>query len=168
MEEDKAVKLRKIVSGGQTGADQGALSACVQAGFPYGGWIPKGRRTEKGKVPARYRMRQHWSRHYPPRTEKNVVDSDGTVIFTYGKPDGGSLLTIDFAKKHGKPCLAVDATRPQDEIVARVVRWFQRRLPNGAVLNVAGSRRSKAPGIHFIVKRAMLDVLARLGWPPAR
>ena len=157
------VKLRKIVSGGQTGADQGALSACVQAGFPYGGWIPKGRRTEKGKVPARYRMRQHWSRHYPPRTEKNVADSDGTVIFTYGKPDGGSRLTIDFAKKHGKPCLAVDATRPHDEIVARVVRWIRRRLPDGAVLNVAGSRRSKAPGIHMAVKRAMRDVLASLG-----
>ena len=158
-----AMKLRKIVSGGQTGADQGALSACVQAGFPYGGWIPKGRRTEKGKVPARYRMRQHWSRHYPPRTEKNVADSDGTVIFTYGKPDGGSLLTIEFAKKHGKPWLAVDATRPHEEIVARVVRWIRRRLPDGAVLNVAGSRRSKAQGIHFIVKRAVRDVLARLG-----
>ena len=162
MGEDGAVKLRKIVSGGQTGADQGALSACVQAGFPYGGWIPKGRRTEKGKVPARYRMRQHWSRHYPPRTEKNVADSDGTVIFTYGKPDGGSLLTIDFAKKHGKPWLAVDATRPQDEIVARVLRWIRRRLPDGAVLNVAGSRRSKAPGIHRAVKRVVVDVLAQL------
>ena len=163
MGEDGAVKLRKIVSGGQTGADQGALSACVQAGFPYGGWIPKGRRTEKGNVPARYRMRQHWSRHYPPRTEKNVVDSDGTVIFTYGKPDGGSRLTIEFAKQHGKPWLAVDATRPHDEIVARVARWIRRRLPDGAVLNVAGSRRSKVPGIHFIVKRAVRDVLARLG-----
>ena len=162
MGEDGAVKLRKIVSGGQTGADQGALSACVQAGFPYGGWIPKGRRTEKGKVPARYRMRQHWSRHYPPRTEKNVADSDGTVIFTYGKPDGGSLLTIEFAKQHGKPWLAVDATRPHDEIVARVVRWIRRRLPDGAVLNVAGSRRSKAPGIHMAVKRTLLEVLSRL------
>ena len=156
------MKLRKIVSGGQTGADQGALSACVQAGFPYGGWIPKGRRTEKGKVPARYRMRQHWSRHYPPRTEKNVADSDGTVIFTYGKSDGGSLLTIDFAKRHGKPWLAVDATRPHDEIVARVVRWIRRRLPDGAVLNVAGSRRSKAPGIHRAVKQVVVEVLSRL------
>ena len=162
MEEDRAVKLRKIVSGGQTGADQGALSACVQAGFPYGGWIPKGRRTEKGKVPARYRMRQHWSRHYPPRTEKNVVDSDGTVIFTYGKPDGGSRLTIDFAKKHGKPWLAVDATGPHVEIVARVVRWIRRRLPDGAVLNMAGSRRSKAPGIHRAVKQVVVEVLSRL------
>ncbi len=162
------MKLRKIISGGQTGADQGALSACVQAGFPYGGWIPKGRRTEKGKVPTRYRMRQHWSRHYPPRTEKNVADSDGTVIFTYGPPDGGSLLTIDFAKQHGKPCLKVDLNQSHDWVVARVARWAKRNLPDGAVLNVAGSRRSKAPGIHRAVKRAMLDALARLGWPPAR
>jgi hypothetical protein len=153
------VKLRKIVSGGQTGADQGALAACVQMGFPYGGWVPKGRRTEKGKVPERYRLRQHWSRHYPPRTEKNVVDSDGTVIFTYGKPDGGSLLTIAFAKKHHKPCLKVDLGQPHGMVVARVVRWLKRRCSDNAVLNVAGSRRSKAPGIHKAVKRVMMDVL---------
>ena len=84
------MNVRKIVSGGQTGADQGALSACVMARFPYGGWVPKGRRSEKGKIPPRYRLRQHRSRHYPPRTEANVRDSDGTLICVYGKPDGGS------------------------------------------------------------------------------
>ena len=157
------MKLRKIVSGGQTGADQGALSACVQAGFPYGGWIPKGRRTEKGKVPARYRMRQHWSRHYPPRTERNVVDSDGTVVFTFGKADGGSLLTIDFAKRHKKPWLAVDLERPPEVAVAKILRWLKRRLPANGVLNVAGSRRSKAPGIHRVVKQVIRDVIRRLG-----
>ena len=157
------MKLRKIVSGGQTGADQGALAACVQKKFPYGGWVPKGRRTEKGKVPQKFRMRQHWSRHYPPRTERNVVDSDGTVVFTFGKPDGGSRLTIDFAKKHGRPWLAVDLTRPREEAVAAVVRWIRRRLPEGAVLNVAGSRRSKAPGIHMAVKKVMGEVIAREG-----
>jgi len=153
------MKLRKIVSGGQTGADQGALAACVQKKFPYGGWVPKGRRSEKGKVPQKYRMRQHWSRHYPPRTEKNVVDSDGTVIFTFGQPDGGSLLTIDFAKKHRRPWLAVDLNMPPEAAAAKVVRWVKRRLPDNAVLNVAGSRRSKAPGIHMAVKKVMVQ-----GW----
>jgi len=157
------MKLRKIVSGGQTGADQGALSACVQLGFPYGGWVPKGRRTEKGKVPERYRkMRKHWSRHYPPRTEANVKASDSTVIFTYGKPSGGSLLTIDFARQHNKPCLKVDLDQPHDASVARVVRWLKRRCPDNGILNVAGSRRSKAPGIHMAVKRVMRDVLSRI------
>lgn len=157
------MKLRKIISGGQTGADQGALAACAQLGFPYGGWVPKGRRTEKGKVPAKYRMRQHWSRHYPPRTEKNVVDSDGTVIFTFGKPDGGSLLTIAFAKQHQKPWLAVDLEQPPEVAVAKILRWLKRRLPETGVLNVAGSRRSKAPGIHRAVKRVVRDVIRRLG-----
>ncbi len=163
----QGMKLRKIVSGGQTGADQGALGACLQKKFPYGGWVPKGRRTEKGKVPARYRkMRQHWSRHYPPRTEKNVVDSDGTAIFTFGKPDGGSLLTIDFAKQHHKPWLAVDLDLPQAVAVAKVVRWLKRRLPDNGVLNVAGSRRSKAPGIHRAVKKVMVAVLDQVGGNP--
>ena len=163
------MKLGKIVSGGQTGADQGALSACVQRGFPYGGWIPKGRRTEKGKVPARYRkLRQHWSRHYPPRTEKNVVESDCTVIFTYGKPDGGSLLTIGFAKQHGKPCLKADLAQPREAVVAKVVRWLKRRCPDGGILNVAGSRRSKAPGIHRAVKQVMRDVIDSMNGAPRR
>ena len=153
------IKLGKIISGGQTGADQGTLAACVQTGFPYGGWVPKGRRTEKGKVPERYRMRQHWSRHYPLRTEKNVQDSDGTVIFTFGQPDGGSLLTIDFAKKHKKPWLAVDLNRPQDVAVAKILCWLRRHLPENGVLNVAGSRRSKAPGLHLAVKRVVRDVI---------
>ena len=157
------MKLRKIISGGQTGADQGALAACAQLGFPYGGWVPQGRRTEKGQVPAKYRMRQHWSRHYPPRTEKNVKDSDGTVVFTFGQPDGGSLLTIDFAKRHKKPWLAVDLERPPDVAVAKIMRWLKRRLPENGVLNVAGSRRNKAPGIHRAVKRVVRDVIRRLG-----
>ena len=159
------MKLRKIISGGQTGADQGALAACVQMKFPYGGWVPKGRRTEKGKVPERYRMRQHWSRHYPLRTEKNVQDSDGTVIFTFGQPDGGSLLTIDFAKKHKKPWLAVDLNRPQDVAVAKILCWLRRHLPENGVLNVAGSRRSKAPGLHLAVKRVVRDVIRGAGGP---
>lgn len=159
------MRLKRIVSGGQTGADQGALSACLQRGFPCGGWIPRGRRTEKGRVPARYRtLREHPSRHYPPRTERNVARADGTLVFTYGKPDGGSRLTIDFARKHGKPCLKVDLNKPPEAVVASILRWLRRRLPARAVLNVAGSRRSKAPGIHMAVKRvigAVLEEMAR-------
>lgn len=161
------MKLRKIISGGQTGADQGALGACLQKKFPYGGWVPKGRRTEKGKVPKRYRkMRQHWSRHYPPRTEKNVKDSDCTAIFTYGKPDGGSLLTIAFARQHRKPCLKIDLDQPHAVVVAKMVRWLRRRCPDNGILNVAGSRRSKAPGIHRAVKKVILEVLLRLNDAP--
>lgn len=156
-----AMKLRKIVSGGQTGADQGALSACKMAGFPYGGWVPKGRRSEHGKIPPQYRLRQHGSRHYPPRTAANVRDSDGTLICVYGKPEGGSLLTIDFAKQAGKPWLTLDMTQPQEKLLARVLRWLKRH-PHIEVLNVAGSRRSKAAGIHIAVRRLIRALLTQM------
>ena len=42
---------KKIISGGQTGADQGALDAAIKYNFPHDGWIPKGRLTEDGPLP---------------------------------------------------------------------------------------------------------------------
>ena len=38
--------IAKIVSGGQTGVDQGALDACRWIDFPYGSWASKGRLTK--------------------------------------------------------------------------------------------------------------------------
>lgn len=46
--------INKIVSGGQTGADRAGVDAAIECGVPYGGWLPKGRMAEDGKVPARY------------------------------------------------------------------------------------------------------------------
>jgi len=46
--------IGKIISGGQTGADQGAIDAAIKYSFLYGGWIPKGRLTENGPLPDKY------------------------------------------------------------------------------------------------------------------
>ena len=46
--------ISRIVSGGQTGADRGALDAAIEAGIEYGGWVPKGRLDENGEIPAVY------------------------------------------------------------------------------------------------------------------
>ena len=40
----------KIVSGGQTGVDQGALEAAAQLGLEFGGWAPHGWLAEKPLV----------------------------------------------------------------------------------------------------------------------
>ena len=85
----------KIVSGGQTGIDQAALAAAVAAEVPYSGWIPKGRRTEAGTLDAKYTAMQEMpTDDYRKRTRQNVVDSDATLILTWGEPEGGTLPSM--------------------------------------------------------------------------
>ena len=87
--------LKCIRSGGQTGADQGALCAGHLLDIPTGGWAPLGWRTDDGPEPglAAFGLVEAGSADYPTRTHLNVRDSDGTLIF--GDIDSpGSKLTI--------------------------------------------------------------------------
>ena len=77
--------LRKIISGGQTGADQAGLDVAIKNNIPHGGAIPRGRMTENGVLAEKYKLTEMTTKSYPKRTAKNVMDSDGTVIFTHGK-----------------------------------------------------------------------------------
>jgi len=76
------MRILKIVSGGQTGADRAALDWAIRNGVPCGGWCPKGRRAEDGAIEAKYPLKESSSRSYLQRTEWNVGDSDGTVVFS--------------------------------------------------------------------------------------
>lgn len=168
----------KIVSGGQTGADRGGLDAATEAGVRHGGWCPKGRKAEDGVIPAKYRLTEMESASYVARTEANVVDSDCTVVFTYGKPTGGSKKTAKFAAKHSRPCLWVNLDTMSDQWAAEaILDWITPNLPllkrgkltppPNPVVNIAGSRESKAPGIQQRVKAILLMVLDPRTYPPA-
>lgn len=100
----------KIISGGQTGADQGALDAAIEMDIPHGGWVPKERKTEAGPLPAKYQLKDMLTASYQARTERNVIDSDGTLILSHGPLTGGSALTEKMARKHRKPFLHIDLT----------------------------------------------------------
>ena len=90
----------KIVSGGQTGADRAALDWAINNGVLYGGWCPKGRTAEDGPIDSGYQLQESHSSNYLQRTEWNVRDSDGTVIFSVGKRlSGNSFETLDAALK---------------------------------------------------------------------
>ena len=75
-----ATVLERIISGGQTGVDRGALDAALAAAFPCGGWCPAGRKAEDGVIAARYPLQELTRTGYPDRTLRNVRDSDGTLI----------------------------------------------------------------------------------------
>ena len=100
--------ISKIISGGQTGADRAALDVAIELDIPHGGCIPKGRKTDDGTLPEKYCLNEMPTASYSARTEKNVLDSDGTLIISHGKLNGGAALTRQFAKKHNRPWMHVD------------------------------------------------------------
>ncbi|MDR4485430.1 MAG: putative molybdenum carrier protein [Nitrospirales bacterium] len=164
--------ITKLISGGQTGADRGGLDAAIHCGIPHGGWCPKGRRAEDGVIPVEYHLNEMASQEYLPRTKANVVDSDATIIFTYGPLSGGSLKTATYAHHLEKPYYDVDLkSTPRKKAVEEIVRWLGGDAelndhdeyiafpPFECILNVAGSRESHASGIQEAVFQLLVDVL---------
>jgi len=137
-----------IISGGQTGADRAALDWALSRDVSCRGWCPKGRKAEDGPLPESYPLKETPSASYRQRTEWNVRDSEGTVIFTIKRNlTGGSLRTAEFARKLNRAWIHISAG---DKRPAESLQIF---LRDNAIreLNVAGSRASKEPGIGAFV-----------------
>lgn len=160
MSRSRSIGLEKIVSGGQTGADRAALDVAITLGLETGGWVPKGRRAEDGRIPARYAgLVETDAVAYEHRTALNVRDSDGTLIFSFGEPRGGTGLTLKLAGASGKPHLVIDlATMPETQAVEHVRDWLA--AARVRVLNVAGSRASTEPRIGPAVTAVLTAALA--------
>jgi len=149
-----SLNVTKIVSGGQTGADRAALDFAIKHNVSYGGWIPKGRKTEYGRLPDHYQLQEMPTPDYSKRTEQNVLDSDGTLIVSHGHLTGGPDLTEYLAEKHEKPYVHIDLNNLTIEEASIIInKWIQRHKI--AILNVAGPRDSKDPMIY----QATMDLL---------
>ncbi len=133
----------RLISGGQTGVDRAALELARQKQIPAGGWCPKGRRAEDGAIGAEYPLQETPSAAYAERTALNVRDSDGTLILLRGNLEGGTAFTRRMAERLGKPYRLVDLTPPSDP--DSVWQWLVQEQIK--VLNIAGPRESKEPGI---------------------
>ena len=124
--------------------DRAALDVAIRLGIPCGGWVPRGRRAEDGPLPRRYPMRETKSRAYAPRTQRNVEDSDATLILCRGRPSGGTALTIACAAALGRLHRIVDLQGAPVPADAR--KWLCENAVG--VLNVGGPRESTSPGIY--------------------
>jgi hypothetical protein len=145
-----------VLSGGQTGVVRAALDAARALGIRAGGWCPRGRRAEDGRIPRRYRLAETPSREYGERTRWNVRDSDGTLIVTRGMLDGGTLLTARLAREVlRKPLFIVRLGRRIEP--ARFAAWLCKHRIR--VLNVAGPRESKRPGIYRAARSLLMRML---------
>src|SRR5258708_40227598 len=134
--------LRRIVSGGQTGVDRGALDAALAAGFDCGGWAPGDRSAEDGIIPERYPLMLLPKGGYRQRTRLNVVDSDGTGILYNESLTGGGRLTRNLCPLLNRPYILIRSRDTPDPIEAAemVLKYIE---DNGIqTLNVAGPRAS--------------------------
>jgi len=157
--------LAKIVTGGQTGVDRGALDAALEAGFPCGGWAPEGRIAEDGPIDERYPVQELAGAGYEKRTLQNVLDSDGTAIFYSGTLEGGTRQTMHHCVARGKPFELVDAARAGPrEAALRLTDFIERnRL---STLNIAGPRASKWRGAHAYVYATVKQLLENVATKP--
>src|SRR5689334_1200598 len=114
--------VAKVVSGGQTGVDRAGLDVALALGLACGGWVPRGRGAEGGRVPDRYPLTETPGTAYPLRTEWNVRDSDGTLILHDGAFDRGTALTRRLAERLGRRCLVVDLRSDEPE---GAERWIE-------------------------------------------
>jgi hypothetical protein len=147
--------VEKIISGGQTGADRAALDVAMKMGIPVGGWCPRGRKAEDGPIADHYPLEETISEKYRVRTERNVKESDGTIIFIQKKAVGGTELNIKRADVLKKPYLIVDLDKPHDFDLVK--SWlFTNHIK---ILNVAGPRASKHPDIYAKTKDFMVALL---------
>jgi len=146
--------IKKIISGGQSGADRAALDFAIKMDIPHGGWIPKGRLAEDSPLSDKYNLKEMSTKSYPKRTEQNVIDSNGTLIISRGRLTGGSDYTRKMACKHNKPWFHVNLTEtPAFEAAEQIIQWVE--LYEIQILNVAGPRASKDATIY----KAVMDLL---------
>jgi hypothetical protein len=149
--------IKKIISGGQTGADRAGLDAAVYLKIPTDGYCPKGYVTENGKDVSlkKLGLKEMQTYKYEDRTIKNVLSSDGTVIFCRTDVDKsiigeGTQLTFSVAVNNDKPVIINPTKR-------KFMKWIKEY--DIKILNVAGNRESQYPGIYKKAKTFLIKAL---------
>jgi hypothetical protein len=158
--------LEKIVSGGQTGAEQAAWRAARAIGVPSGGWMPAGLLTDDGPQPdfaERYGAAVLPAGNHPASSEQNVQDSDATIWFG-GTTNPGAHATVAACLALGKPYMPVYPGASFEP--SHIATWIV--VSKIRTLNVTGNREHEEPGIGERVERFLGEVLEQLGHERAR
>lgn len=161
----------KVISGGQTGVDRAALEAALELRLEIGGWCPRDRWAEDGRIPDHYPLVATRSPDVHVRTQRNVESSSATLVLTRGSPIGGTRYTVEIARSMRRPLLVVDLENESIDPIQSILFWLERERPE--ILNVAGPRESGAPGItdqaQALLSRAFAAYLERRrSTPPPR
>lgn len=136
----------KIISGGQSGVDRAALDFALKFDIPVGGWCPNGRLAEDGIINKKYPLKETITSDYDERTQKNVEESDGTLIITINTSDKGTDFTRHICNELSKPIIEIDIGDNFESNKNKLTTWISKHKIT--ILNIAGPRESSRPGIY--------------------
>jgi hypothetical protein len=117
--------IKKIISGGLPGVELAALYAAIKLGIPHGGWTYKSRKTKNDALREKFNLKEIANPSYFERLEKNIIDSEGTVILTYGQLIRGAIATKNLADKYNKPCLLLNECT-FGQAVSSIRKWMDK------------------------------------------
>ncbi len=155
------IMLDKIISGGQSGADQAGWRAARTFGVLSGGWMPRGFLTEEGPHPEfadQYGATELPADSVRDRTEQNVLAADATLWFGV-TTTLRAQETVGACHRFAKPCMPVYPGASFEP--CQVATWIAEN--KFGTLNVAGNREQEEPGIGDRVERFLGEVLQQLG-----
>lgn len=153
------MKIQKIISGGQTGADRAAFDFALENEIEMGGFVPKDRRAEDGRISDKYPNLIETETHkYSKRTKLNIINSDATIILSHGELKGGSLLTSRLAEKNEKPFLHIDFLDFSPKDAALKAKDFLNSVECNTI-NIAGPRASGDSEIYLKTKKFLTLLL---------
>lgn len=154
--------LKKVISGGQTGADYAGVNAAKISGLETGGWMPKGFLTQDGLRPeyaARFGMIETEQSSYPPRTALNVKNSDGTLRLASDWSSRGEQLTLRMIQQYKKPYLDIKVGAWVNKTIDEIFQWLVDQKIE--VLNVAGNSERTSPGIQLIAETFLTELFQK-------
>lgn len=155
--------VTKIISGGQTGVDLGALEAAEELNLKFGGWCPPLSNGHWSDVSKKYGLRptpDECSGLAPDiprsqRTEWNCRDSDGTLIVMREDPlSAGTEFCLEMCQLYLKEYMIINLTKFN---LPGVQKWLENN--NIEILNVAGPSEESSPGIFERTKQMLIDVI---------
>lgn len=155
------MRLEKVISGGQTGVDRAALDAAISLGIPTGGWCPKGRLAEDGRIEDKYPLTETLSSDTAQRTEWNIRDSDGSLVIVWNPmPKDGTVFALECLKKWKKPHLVINLSETPKPKIEDIVKWIQEN--NIKVISIGGPRGSFAKNVYTDAFDLICKILSQL------
>ncbi len=150
--------IRKILSGGQSGVEAGAMDLALKMGLECGGWMPRGYRFTGEPPPVDYRLKETASSDFKEAVECNARDSNGTLLLTRGKKSARTKYAIQMALKHQKQLLHLDlAEYPIFEAGSMISTWISMQFIK--VVYVTGSSQDEDEDIYRMTQKALETAL---------